>query len=327
MNKIPVSALLLICCLQLVPAQGSKPTLLVLDVAPNNVEESKCKIVQSYIFDQIHRTGGYVLVERSQLEDAFEEMQLTLSGAVDDSTAVEIGKITGAEYILLSSLSLSDGKYYISMRVVSVSTTKITNTSVKSTKSFSNIEKLVGDTVSSLLGAGLEEKDSEQYITLNVGSGPGFPLDPISDVLGLAVLVKADLAYDFGFPWGSLSCGLSIGSIFTATQKDTFVEYKLYSVMALGSLGYKTNFDSPFYLSLIVNPGAAFSFLVYPESETGGEAKVFSTISFSLLSELGAGFSFTESCSLLVFGDFVYTMFSGDDYMAVFPGIGLALKL
>lgn len=326
MNKILISAFLFFICTQILISQETKPTILILDVVSIDVEESQSKIIQNYIFDQVHRSGGYVLVERSQLEKAFEEMELSMSGAVDDETAVEIGKITGAEYILLSSLAFSDGKYHISMRVVSVATTKITNTSVKSAQSFSNVDKLVEETVSYLLGAGLEKKPVDHYFTLDIGFSLGFPLDPVADVLRMAYVPKAEISYNFGFPWGALSGGLLIGSTLTSTLEDTIVAYNLYSVLVAGSIGYRTNFNSPFFLRMKTSPGAAFSFLIYPESETGGDPKTFSKISFSIMSEIGAGFSINSTYSVYAFGSFIYTMFNADDYIAVSPGIGLTFR-
>ncbi len=44
------------------------------------------------------------------LEKAVEEMELLMIGIVDEETAVQIGRFTGAQYILLSSLAFSDGE-------------------------------------------------------------------------------------------------------------------------------------------------------------------------------------------------------------------------
>ena len=327
MKRIFLFLVTVLCSTILLQSQETKPTLAVLDVASVNVQETQSSIVQNYILDQVHNFGSYTVVERSELESAFAEMELSLSGSVDEATAVKIGKIAGAEYILLSSLARSEGRYHISMRIVSVATSQIIKTSARSAASFARIEKHVKEAVTQLLGSGLEKKPVTGFGSLNLSFDLGFPLGAAASILTLACIPGLDAAYNFSFPWGIFSAGLSITPVITATQGDTLAAYNLFSVPVGAVLGYTTAFASPFFMSLRAGGGAACTFLVYPASETGTVPKTFITASFAVLAEIRAGFDLNDVFSVYARGTFTCIQFSTDDYMAVSPGLGAAVKL
>jgi hypothetical protein len=152
MKRIVSAVFLLIASAVLFFGQEDKPTLAILDVVAQGVDASRGKVVYEYIMDRINRTGNYAIVERAALDKALKELEISNSQIVDEKTAIEIGKIAGAQYILVSSLIQDEKTYYLSMRVVSVKTGKITRTSIKKTDQFSNVESLTADTVEYLLG-------------------------------------------------------------------------------------------------------------------------------------------------------------------------------
>ena len=45
------------------------------------------------------------LVERRRLETAFTEMKLAMTGVIDSNTAVEAGKLVGADYVIVGSIT------------------------------------------------------------------------------------------------------------------------------------------------------------------------------------------------------------------------------
>ena len=56
----------------------------------------------------LFRTGQFDLVERKEIERVFQEQKFQLSGMVDPATAVEIGKILGAQAIITGAITKQD---------------------------------------------------------------------------------------------------------------------------------------------------------------------------------------------------------------------------
>ncbi len=60
------------------------------------------------LVNSLVNTGAYSVIERSQIEAILAEQNLGASGAVNVSTAAEIGKILGVKYIILGSVTQFD---------------------------------------------------------------------------------------------------------------------------------------------------------------------------------------------------------------------------
>jgi hypothetical protein len=61
---------------------------------------------------------GIRVIERAQMQDILTEQRLSLSGRVDESTALEVGKLLGAQYVIHGQVTSivdvlrMDGKRY-----------------------------------------------------------------------------------------------------------------------------------------------------------------------------------------------------------------------
>jgi curli biogenesis system outer membrane secretion channel CsgG len=70
--------------------------------------------------------GRYIKpVERQEFERLFDEYKLSLSGLTDEETAVEVGKVLGAEYILLGSMIKVGGNVKMNCRLIRTETSEI----------------------------------------------------------------------------------------------------------------------------------------------------------------------------------------------------------
>ena len=65
------------------------------------------------------------LVERSRLQEILDEMQLALSGVVNDDQVVEIGELAGANAILIGSITAGGDVYRIDARLVDVASAEV----------------------------------------------------------------------------------------------------------------------------------------------------------------------------------------------------------
>lgn len=59
-----------------------------------------------------------------------EEQKFQLSGVTDESTAVEIGKLAGADIIVIGSVSYVGNMYYLNIKMIEVETAQILGSSI-----------------------------------------------------------------------------------------------------------------------------------------------------------------------------------------------------
>jgi curli biogenesis system outer membrane secretion channel CsgG len=66
--------------------------------------------------------GQYTVIERGMVEQVLQEQELQLTGAVDSETAVELGKLMGAQFVIIGSIVKTGTVYTINSRVIDVET-------------------------------------------------------------------------------------------------------------------------------------------------------------------------------------------------------------
>lgn len=77
------------------------------------------------LITQLAESGELSIVERARLQDALGEMQLGMSGVVDQSTAVQIGKAVGANAILVGSFLEIGGVIQLNARLIDVESSQV----------------------------------------------------------------------------------------------------------------------------------------------------------------------------------------------------------
>ncbi|MDI6740865.1 MAG: CsgG/HfaB family protein [Candidatus Edwardsbacteria bacterium] len=82
-------------------------------------------IVPEHLVSFLKELGKYRLSERIYLKKAFEEQKLQTTGAVDDKTAVEFGKIAGLQAVITGSVMKVGGEITVSGRVINTGTGEI----------------------------------------------------------------------------------------------------------------------------------------------------------------------------------------------------------
>ena len=343
MKKIAVATLVITVLFVSLLAAQEKPVLALLDVTTIGTEESKGKIVYSYLLDQINKSGNYIIVERGELDRALQEIEFSRNDLVDDSTAVEIGKLTGAGAVLISSWTKEEGKYYLSLRIINIETAQVTKTSIKQTDSFDEVGQISKEAVDYLFGVEVPEKTEPDkgsqlaievevpakkrpgkgsHLALETGFGLTIPISLVREVLGFGYSPLLALSFNFDGAWGSFGFGLSTGLNATSTNSDAPASYWLFSIPAAFQLRYSTNPNSIFLFLINASVGAAISILSY-----GSDVDPLPSTSFLLASTLGAGVNFTPSFGLYVFGSFSWIFFAENHYMGIAPGLGLVVNL
>lgn len=89
------------------------------------------KAIPQILITDLMLCDKITIVERSRMQDILDEMQLGLSGVIDEGTAVEIGTMAGANAILVGSITVGGEVYRIDSRLVDVATAEVLLTEKK----------------------------------------------------------------------------------------------------------------------------------------------------------------------------------------------------
>ena len=54
------------------------------------------------------KSNRFEMVERNKIDKVFKEQNLGMTGMIDESSAAEVGKLLGAEYIVFGSITYAD---------------------------------------------------------------------------------------------------------------------------------------------------------------------------------------------------------------------------
>lgn len=95
----------------------------------------------------LSETGRYIVVERDMLNQVLKEQKLGSSGAVDQATAVGIGKILGAQVVTVGSVVRLGETYTLNVRFVDVGTGEVLSGKKLTAKSSDDIPSLCSQMV------------------------------------------------------------------------------------------------------------------------------------------------------------------------------------
>jgi hypothetical protein len=298
--------------------QDKKPALAILEVAAIGTEESKSGIVYGYLVDMVRQSDRFIVVERSQLDSALRELELSESGLVDDATAVEIGKMTGASAVLVSSITEEDGSFYLSMRIVDIASSRVIGTAATRAASFADVERLTRAAVERLLG------DAGKRLTFEIETGFGLvlPLGTLAEVLGPSYAPFFAPGLSFNRDWGSFSFGALTGVNITSTKQDAPAAYWLFSFPLSVQAGIRTRTDQVLLLLARVASGVSVTILGYPDMPDS-DPLVSTTFSASAL--LGAGVNINYGFGIYAFASFIWIDFTNEPYIGLAPGIAVRI--
>ena len=96
--------------------------------------EDAGEIVAGWMNGSLHKTGVFTLYERVLLQDVLAEQNIGLTGVMDESTTIEIGKIFGVEAIVTGTISRFASTFSIVARLIDTETGKVIATAEIKTK-------------------------------------------------------------------------------------------------------------------------------------------------------------------------------------------------
>ncbi len=111
-------------------ARQDLPTVAVLDftgflLGQEGNSAPLGKAVSAMLITELSSRDGLRVIERYRLQDILTEQSLSLSGRVDEETAVQVGRMVGAQYTVHGQVSTVGNQTRLDMRAVDVETSEI----------------------------------------------------------------------------------------------------------------------------------------------------------------------------------------------------------
>lgn len=112
-------------------AAEPKPRIAILyfDISSTDPEHQVLKkgLAEMLITD-VSSDPAITVVERSRLEEVIAELDLQQTGKIDPATAAQVGKLVGAQYLVMGSLTAQKAAARIDAKLVRVQTGEVTAT-------------------------------------------------------------------------------------------------------------------------------------------------------------------------------------------------------
>ncbi len=117
-------------------AQKKKSVLAVVNLDAKGVSQVEAEVISEKLRSHILQTVetpkyrsmknsiSYELVERTQMDKIFEQFNIQNTGCVSDSCAVELGKMLGADRIIMGQVGLIGRTYSVSARIIDLESSK-----------------------------------------------------------------------------------------------------------------------------------------------------------------------------------------------------------
>ena len=170
------------------------PTLAVLDFA-TTVNTDSASQIPALLTDALVNSGKFTVVERSRFGQIVKEQGLTSTGFVDPATAVSLGEVAGASYLLAGEVidaskesrvfkgfgTVSKTDIYIlrvGVRIIETSTGKAVFSTIKEAeeREYASADLLVdGRTVESVLAQTVSAKIMDEILQDEMFAGMGAP--------------------------------------------------------------------------------------------------------------------------------------------------------
>lgn len=110
--------------------------------SPDKSLDSTGVALADLISAQLASKKGFKLVERQRIEDILKEMKLGQTGMIDQNTAIQVGKMLGANVMGFGSFSTLGKKVLLTMRLVKVETGEIVGGVSERSDDISNLDLL-----------------------------------------------------------------------------------------------------------------------------------------------------------------------------------------
>ncbi|TFG63560.1 MAG: hypothetical protein E4H36_05315 [Spirochaetales bacterium] len=127
--------------------EDKKLAVVGISSTTKNVDSETTTGIMAFIKNAFVNIRKARVVERSAINRIIDEYKFQASGYVDENTAVEIGKLTGADIIVIGSVNYVGEKYYLNVKLISVLTAEIIGSSIAESSGSSEFYNMVNSAV------------------------------------------------------------------------------------------------------------------------------------------------------------------------------------
>jgi len=104
---------------------GGRLTLAVLPFQGKGESQAYGEAATDRMVTQLVELRRFKVIERAKLEEVLQEQRLQVSGVVDDRAAVDVGRIAGADAIVVGSVSVIGATTKVSARVIDTQSSEV----------------------------------------------------------------------------------------------------------------------------------------------------------------------------------------------------------
>lgn len=102
----------------------SQSRVAIIEFEAINVTYEDANAMTRRLTSELIDLREFIIVERSEMRKLLDEQKFQSSGCVDMQCAIEIGKIIGAQFMILSSISKVGRTYSLDSRLISVASSE-----------------------------------------------------------------------------------------------------------------------------------------------------------------------------------------------------------
>lgn len=95
-----------LCSSLLFGAENELPALAVLAFKYEGITEVQSILLRDDLGYELEKSGVVRVIERERLDDLLKEQGLQLTDSVDTESAIDIGKLAGANYVVLGTVGI-----------------------------------------------------------------------------------------------------------------------------------------------------------------------------------------------------------------------------
>ena len=115
--------------------EGKRTAVVGIDIATDEAEEEISESLAVFVENGLVHTRLVKVVDRKSIHAIIEEHNFQAHGLIDEDTAVEIGKLAGAQIIVTGVLSSVGHTYYLQLRLIDVETGEVLASSLTQSES------------------------------------------------------------------------------------------------------------------------------------------------------------------------------------------------
>jgi Ca2+-binding EF-hand superfamily protein/TolB-like protein len=130
--------------------EGKKIAVVGLNITGKTVDQETAEGLILFIENAFVNVGTVKVVDRQNITSIISEHEFQQSDLTDEKTAVQIGKLSGADIIVIGSISYVGGKYYLNIKLINADTAEISGSSIAEASESSEFYNMCNEAVNKL---------------------------------------------------------------------------------------------------------------------------------------------------------------------------------